>query len=93
MLGRSETTASVAVLTWYAQPPSDDYNVYRGQFTNLSGLACYQPDIVATSMSDDGTIAAGNLFVYLVTGFGCGGESTLGYGINHQERTNTFPCP
>ena len=63
MLARSESVASVAVLTWYVQPPSDDYNVYRGQGTDLSDLACYQADVTATTMDDDGAVATGDLFV------------------------------
>jgi hypothetical protein len=93
LLARSGSVASIAVLTWYAQPPSDDYNVYRGQFSDLGGLACYQADIIGTTLDDDGTVAASGLFVYLVTGYGCGGESTLGYDFGYQERINNSPCP
>lgn len=93
MLGRSETVPSVAVLTWFIQPPSIEYNVYRGQDADLFDLACHQSGVSGTTLSDDGTIAAGDLYVFLVTGFGCGGESTLGPGLGNQERPNPTPCP
>lgn len=92
-LVRSETVFSVAVLTWYAQSIADDYNLYRGQVADLGDLACYQADVVGTTLDDDGTVAASGLFVYLITGYGCGGESTLGYNFAYVERTNDSPCP
>ena len=92
-LARPDPATGVAALTWYVQPPSDDYNVYRSQFADLAGLACYQSDVVGTTLTDDGVIAPSGLFIYLVTGFGCGGESTLGFDSDDQQRINPAPCP
>lgn len=87
------TASADAGLGWFPQIPSDTYNVYRAPAANLAGLACLQGALTTTSTTDADPPSAGSVFLYLVTGYGCGGESSLGSDSNGLARTNASPCP
>ena len=83
---------AIASLSWADQSAADQYNVYRGEQTDLSDLTCYA--IVNTnSMDDEGDLPAENLFEYLVSSVGCGSESTLGESKDGEERLPLIGCP
>jgi hypothetical protein len=82
----------VANLSWNGAAAADHYNLYRGEAVDLSDMTCFMTDIFGTSADDDGAIPA-VLFEYLVTGFGCGGESTLGTDSDSVVRTPSEWCP
>lgn len=84
--------STIATLTWDDQVDEEWYNVYRGENPWLDDLACYEPDIVGTSVDDDGTVAPSGLYVHLVTADHHCGEGHLGFGSDGL-RLNTNPCP
>ena len=79
-------------LGWFPQLPSDTYNAYRAAGADLADLACLQSALTGTSTVDADPLPPGGLYFYLVTGYGCGGESTLGLDSHGQVRANAAPC-
>jgi hypothetical protein len=85
--------STTAVLSWAGAPYTDSYNLYRGTSPDLVGLACLAPGVIGASAVDDGAVPApGGLFVYLVTGNRCGGESSAGQDSDGVERLIPAPC-
>jgi hypothetical protein len=82
-----------AMLDWFVRVPSDYYNVYRGELTLPGEVSCYESGLLQTTVNDDGTVAPQGLYVFLVTAYGCGAESTLGSTSASVERTSADPCP
>ena len=84
--------STIARLTWNAQAAASEQNVYRSEAIDLENLACYQ--VTPVNMLDDaGEIPVNGLFEFLVSSFGCGGESTLGVPTSGVEREPAAVCP
>lgn len=82
-------------LRWAAEAGAVAYNVYR---TLLSGsdpapeAACLRAGVVEPSTGDDDTPPTGQVFVYLVTAMGPGGEGSAGYASDGSERVLVRTC-
>ena len=62
--------AGTDTLRWDAHIAAGTYNLYRGLHTDLAGLGfgqCAQQQITGTSTMDGDPVAAGEVFLYLVT--------------------------
>jgi len=84
---------TIATFSWTGIPAADSYNLYRGEQADLSDMGCFMAAIPGTSTDDDGAIPASDMFEYLVTAYGCGGESTLGADSGFVERSPNEWCP
>ena len=93
VLSKPAPGSMVATLTWNDQADEEWFNVYRGENPWLDDLACYEPDIVGTSVDDDGTVGLTGMYVHLVTADHHCGEGRLGVSSDYQLRFNTNPCP
>ena len=88
-----DPATSVATIDWNSQARTNYYNVYRGGIADLRDLACYAGGVQASNLDDDGLLSPGGLFLYLVTAYGCGSESTLGTNSSGAERIYFSGCP
>lgn len=88
-----DPATSVATVDWNSQARTNYYNVYRGEVADLRDLNCYAGGVTASNMDDDGLFSPGGLFLYLVTAYGCGSESTLGTNSAGVERIYFSGCP
>jgi hypothetical protein len=85
--------STTALFSWTGEPYVDTYNLYRGQRTDLADLGCLVAGVSGESSVDDGAVPApGGLFVYLITGNACGGESSPGRDSTGVERVIPAPC-
>lgn len=82
-----------AALAWSGGTFADAYNVYRATRPDLLDLACFDPDLGATSTSDPAMPPVGEMYEYLVTALNCRGESTAGAASSGTVRTIPVPCP
>jgi len=77
---------SFARLEWDTHPSYEYFNVYRAEETPPERFRCLNSRVVALEALDDGRVPeAGNAFLFLVSAFGCGGESILGQGSDGKE--------
>ncbi len=86
-------SSTIATLSWSDQAAADSFNLYRGEKSDMSDMACYEPSIFGTSFDDDGTLGQNGLYEYLVNSNGCGGTSSLGNDSSGIERTPLSWCP
>ncbi len=85
--------STTALLSWTGDPSAGSYNLYRASSPDLADLDCLQSAIQATSTNDDGlTPPPGGLFVYVVTGNTCSGETSAGTDSGGGERVIPVPC-
>jgi hypothetical protein len=85
--------STTALLSWTGDPFADSYNLYRATAPDLADIGCLQSAIQATSTNDDGlTPPSGGLFIYVVTGNTCSGETSAGRGSGGVERVIPVPC-
>jgi hypothetical protein len=85
--------SATALFSWTDQPYADTYNLYRGSRPDLADLACFISEIPGNSAADDGTLPSpGDLFIYLVTGNTCSGETSPGRNSSGADRTIPAPC-
>lgn len=82
-----------AYVQWLYEVPSQSYNVYRAAATDLGDLACLRNGITEVYTLDTDPLPPGGLFLYLVTGYGCAGESPLGMDSSGAPRTVSAACP
>ncbi len=81
-------------LQWIPHPSATAYNLYRGTRADLGDLACYLSGIPGTNAVDATPLPSpGDLFVYLVTGVACSGETSPGRDSMGVERFLPIPCP
>jgi hypothetical protein len=85
--------SATALLSWTGDPFADSYNLYRATASDLADIDCLQSAIQATSASDDGLAPpSGGLFLYIVTGNTCSGETSAGTDSGGVERVISVPC-
>ncbi len=85
--------STTALLSWIGDPFADSYNLYRATVADLSDLGCLLSAIPATSTNDDGlTPLFGGLFIYIVTGNTCSGETSARTDSSGVERVIAGPC-
>ncbi len=82
-----------ARLQWDVNAAAGYYNVYRGQFVDLTNLYCYQGHVAGTTLDDDGANPRRGIYILLVTAYGCGAESSAGKNSAGTERNIPAPCP
>lgn len=84
---------SIALFSWAPHPYADSYNLYRASRPDLFDIGCLFSNIPDSSVADDGAIPAlGEVFVYIVTGNLCSGETSAGTNSAGAERTIPVPC-
>jgi hypothetical protein len=91
-LDRPVPASTVASLNWSAVSGASSYHVYRGEEADLADLACFASGVPSTAADDDGSVAAGGLYVFLVAAEGCG-ESSLGDSSFGPRPPTAVPCP
>ncbi|NJN64060.1 MAG: hypothetical protein HC882_03725 [Acidobacteria bacterium] len=103
-LGRAPEVASMRVdrygpdprfarIEWDSDPSHEYFNLYVAEAPLPSRFRCLDSRIPGLETLDDGRLPEpGAFFSYLVSAFGCGGESILGAGSNGKEQPFE-PCP
>ncbi|MDQ7008419.1 MAG: thrombospondin type 3 repeat-containing protein [Acidobacteriota bacterium] len=94
---------SVTTITWQSASFADEYDLHRGNFSQLSDSdygSCQNdrdPDLTDTTFEEEQSPPAGNGFFFLVAGrnLACAVAGTLGATTSGEERTNSNPnhCP
>lgn len=96
-IGRAPEVASIRVdrygpdpsfvrIEWDGDPAQEFFNLYRAEDPLPNRFRCLTSGIEAQETLDDGLLPVpGTAFHYLVSAFGCGGESILGMGSNGKE--------
>jgi hypothetical protein len=85
--------STTAMFSWIDGPYTDTYNLYRATRADLADLGCLFSAIPGPSTADDGAVPpSGGLFIYLVTGDTCSGETSAGQDSTGAERSIPAPC-
>jgi len=78
---------TVAIVSWLEQPEAEYYDLYRSTVQDLEDLVCFIPEIVGTTIADDGFAPAPwDALFYLSTAVNCAGESPLGTGTPSERQ-------